>query len=237
MTVPSDILAAIPAPVVVGLAVAAVALAAVPIRPKHRRVDVVATAASSRVDEALATWMHGWRARRSPAASAVADWCDDIVRHTRSGSSLRDAVATIPDDPATARATASLRLAIDRGAAVTDATDRVEDPGPHLRLALSVIATASRIGGPSAAAIDRTAVVLRARAADLDDRTTHTAQARLSAHVMTAVPLLTLAVLTATDGDVRSVVTSTIGALCVGAGLVVNAIGWWWMRRIIGTSS
>jgi Flp pilus assembly protein TadB len=168
---------------------------------------------------------------------AVADWCDDIVRHTRSGSSLREAVGTIPIDPATARATDALRLAIDRGASVPEATDRVEDPGPHLRLALAVIATASRIGGPSAAAIDRTAVVLRERAADLDDRTAHTAQARLSAHVMTAVPLLTLAMLTATDDEVREVVTSTTGALCLAAGFVVNAVGWWWMRRIIGSRS
>jgi tight adherence protein B len=242
MTAPSDVLAALPSPIVVGLAAATIALAAVPIRPRHRRIEMAGTemtgtVGSSRLEGAATGWMHDRRARRPPTASAVADWCDDIVRHTRSGSSLRDAVATIPNDPATARVTAPLRLAIDRGAPVTDATGRVEVPGPHLRLALAVIATASRIGGPSAAAIDRTAVVLRERAADIDDRTTHTAQARLSAHVMTAMPLLTLAMLTATDGDVRAVVTSTTGTLCLGAGLGVNAVGWWWMRRIIGAPS
>ena len=179
--------------------------------------------------------MRGRRARRPPTARDVAEWCDDIVRHTRSGSSLREAVVTVPPDPATARATAPLRQAIDRGASLTDATARVTHAGPHLGLALAVIATASRIGGPSAAAIDRTAVVLRERAADLDDRATHTAQARLSAHVMTAVPLLTLGLLMATDEDVLAVVTSTLGTLCLAAGLLLNTAGWWWMRRIIGS--
>jgi Flp pilus assembly protein TadB len=239
MTVPWNVLASLPSPVVVGLAAATTALAAVPIRPRYRRTvatGTVRTVGSARLEEA-AGWMHDRRARRPPTAAAVADWCDDVVRHTRSGSSLRDAVATMPTDPATARATAPMRLAVDRGTSVSDATDRVQDAGPHLRLALAVIATASRIGGPSAAAIDRTAVVLRERAADLDERTAHTAQARLSAHVMTAVPLLTLAMLTATDGAVRSVVASPSGTLCLGAGLGVNAAGWWWMRRIIGVPS
>jgi tight adherence protein B len=97
-----------------------------------------------------------------------------------------------------------------------------------------VIATASRIGGPAAASIDRAAMLLRQRASDLDERATQAAQARLSSHVMTAVPLLMLVVLLATDDDVRSVVTSPIGTVCVVAGLALNAAGWWWMRRIVG---
>ena len=167
----------------------------------------------------------------------MAAWCDDIARHVRSGSTLRDAVTVLPRDPVCERATASLRLAIERGAALGDAITRVDIDGPHLRLALGVVRTAGRIGGPAAASIDRTAMVLRQRAADLDERTTQAAQARLSAHVMTAMPLLMLAALVVTDDDVRSAVSSAIGTLCVGAGLALNAIGWWWMRRIVGVHS
>ncbi len=140
----------------------------------------------------------------------------------------------LPHDPATERATSNLRLAIDRGAALTDAVGRVDDAGPHLRLALGVIATTSRLGGPSAASIDRTATLLRQHAGDLDERSSHAAQARLSTHVMTAVPLSMLGILVVTDDDVRSAAGSPIGAVCITAGLVLNLLGWWWMRRIVG---
>ena len=80
-------------------------------------------------------------------------------------------------------------------------------------------------------------MLLRQRAAELDDRATQAAQARLSSHVMTAVPLLMLALLVTTDEAVRSVATSPIGVVCIGAGLALNASGWWWMRRIVGIPS
>jgi tight adherence protein B len=215
----------------VGLAVVIAALA---LRPRRRRV---ASAVGVTPAPPVPT-RDAWRLRRVrgriPDSRAAAAWCDDIARRIRSGSTLRDAVATLPADPATERTTAPIRLALDRGASVADAIARVDAGGPHLQLALGVIATASRIGGPAAASIDHAAMLLRQRASDLDERATQAAQARLSSHVMTAVPLLMLAVLVATDGDVRSVVTSPIGTVSVVAGLALNAAGWWWMRKIVG---
>ena len=130
-----------------------------------------------------------------------------------------------------------MRLAIDRGLSVTDAVGRVTDAGAHLRLALGVIATASRVGGPSAASIDRVAVSLRQRAGDLDERHSQAAQARLSTHVLTAVPLLMLALLLTTDDAVRAGATSPAGAGCILTGLALNGLGWWWMRRIVNGRS
>jgi Flp pilus assembly protein TadB len=37
-----------------------------------------------------------------------------------------------------------------------------------------------------------------------------------------------------TDADVRTIVVTPIGVGCLGAGLVLNATGWLWMRRIVG---
>ena len=217
----------------------AVTVAAVPVRPGRHRAEPPAVPAPPRLAGLAVAWAAQRRRQRRPTARAVAAWCDDIARRVRSGSSLRDAVTVLPADAATEQATSTVRLAIDRGVSVADAVGRVGecDPGPHLRLALDVIATASRIGGPSAASIDRTAVLLRQRAADLDERSTHAAQARLSTHVMTAVPLLMLGVLVATDGDVRAAVTSPFGAACIVAGLLLNVVGWWWMRRIVASPS
>lgn len=111
----------------------------------------------------------------------------------------------------------------------------VPGDGAHLRLALTVILTSARLGGSAAPAIDRTAATLRQRAADADERSVHAAQARLSAHVLTAVPVFMLALLMIGDADVRSAAMSTTGVVCIGVGMMLNVIGWIWMRRIIGT--
>ena len=97
---------------------------------------------------------------------------------------------------------------------MADACEPAGSAGTHLRLALVVIATAARLGGSPAAAIDRTAGTLRQRAVDADERNVHAAQARLSAHVLTAVPLAMLLLLLVTDDDVRVTATSTLGATC-----------------------
>jgi hypothetical protein len=44
---------------------------------------------------------------------------------------------------------------------------------------------------------------------------------------------LMLGALIATDHDVRSASTSSVGAACIAAGLVLNITGWRWMRRIV----
>ena len=175
--------------------------------------------------------------RRPPSAKAVAEWCDDLARQLRSGSTLRDAMTTtLPNDPATRRATDELRRRLDRGRSMADACPPPVDSGAHLGLAIIVITTAARLGGSPAPAIDRTAGTLRQRAVDADERIVHAAQARLSAHVLTAVPLAMLLLLLVTDDDVRATATSTLGATCIAVGLSLNAIGSTWMRRIIGTA-
>jgi tight adherence protein B len=215
-----------------------IVIAALPIRPRGRRVDdPTGRPAPARLAVAAIAWRRQRAAQRPPSARAVAAWCDDLARSVRSGSTLRDALTTVgTDDPAVRSALAPLGLAMSHGASVAEAVRRIDHPGQHLALALSVVGTASRIGGPSAAAIDRTAMALRRRAAEVDDRSTQAAQARLSTHVLTALPLLMLAVLAATDADVRTVVASPLGAGCIGAGLALNLVGWWWMGRIVGSA-
>jgi tight adherence protein B len=164
----------------------------------------------------------------------VAEWCDHLARRLRSGVTLRDALlTTIPDDEPTKRLTEPIRRRLDRGEPVEAAVGAVEAPGSHLHLALTIIATAARVGGSSAPAIDRTATTLRGRAADHDERQAQAAQARISAHVLTAVPLLMLTLLVTTDSDTREAVTTTVGMICLAVGLSLNLVGSAWMRRMI----
>ena len=178
--------------------------------------------------------------RRPPSARAVSEWCDDLARQLRSGASLSNALATgLPNDPATRHATDELRRRLERGRSVVAAAESAQlgEAGPNLLLALSVITTAAQLGGSPAAAIDRTASTLRQRAADADERTVHAAQARLSAHVLTVVPVAMLMLLVVADGDIRAAAASTLGATCIALGVALNAIGSIWMRRIIRTRS
>ena len=175
-------------------------------------------------------------ARATPAPRPVAEWCDHLARRLRSGTTLHDALlTTIPADDPVRRLTDPMRRRLDRGEPVTVAVEAVEAPGRHLHLALTIIGTAARVGGSSAPAIDRTAASLRGRAADHDEREAQAAQARMSAHVLTAVPLLMLALLVVTDSDARGAVTSKIGMICLGVGLSLNLAGSAWMRQMIRT--
>jgi tight adherence protein B len=196
---------------------------AVPVDPSAGRVHPIVTYLARRAE------------RRAPSARAVAEWCDDLARQLRSGSTPREAMTTtLPNDPATRFATDELRRRLDRGWSMVDACEPPSDAGAHLRLAIIVITTAARLGGSPAPAIDRTAGTLRQRAVDADERRVHAAQARLSAHVLTAVPLAMLLLLLVADDGVRAAATSALGATCIGVGLSLNAIGSVWMRRIIG---
>jgi tight adherence protein B len=97
-----------------------------------------------------------------------------------------------------------------------------------------MIAIAARLGGSNAAALDRTAASLRVLAADRQERQGQAAQARLSAHVLTVVPLAMLSLLLLLDSDVRATLHTPIGAACVVSGLFLNGVGWLWMHHLIG---
>ena len=218
--------------------VLAVVVVAWALRPVRRRTPGRARRGHDDASRRLTDRIERARARRrrrgGPGADEVAAWCDDLAGDLRSGSTLRHALTTvIPGDDTTATRTVPFRLALERARPIADATAMTGSPGPHLDLALAVIAATSEVGGSAAAAIDRVAATLRQRAADQAERRVHAAQARLSAHVMTAVPLSMLGLLLATDGDVRHVMTTAVGATCLVAGLTLNAAGWMWMRHIV----
>ena len=166
----------------------------------------------------------------------VAAWCDEVSRIVRSGASLATALRSASPAPALSDVMAPIGLALDRGDSVAGATRRVVSGESGVDLALAVVRACAELGGPAALPLDRTASTLRGRAADLAERQVHSAQARLSAVVLTLLPGAALALLVATNEATRTAVTAPSGVVCLGAGAALNATGWWWMRRIIGRS-
>jgi Flp pilus assembly protein TadB len=170
----------------------------------------------------------------------VAVWCDDVATEIRSGSTVRAAILTVvPDDPRISDVVTRIRRRIERGSNVRDscralATDRAVQRGePELSSALTVIAETAEVGGSVGVPIERVAAAARLRAADELDRAAHSAQARLSAHVLTFVPITVFVVLAIGDRRVIAIATSPSGIAIVAFGIVLNALGWLWMQAII----
>ncbi len=239
--------------VVIATAVAPVARRPVPVAHPSQRHGSHRRLLSSWVEAATRS---GAAHRRlpTPTAEDVATWCEALARQVRSGASLRHAVETV--EPASAvlqRHLEPLRRRLTRGVtlraatagsapaaeAASEATTTATATegmaaGADLRLALDMIGVAATLGGSPAAALDRTATTLRRRATDRAERRSQAAQARISAHVLTVVPVALLALLVLSDPAIRAAVTTPIGTACVGGGLVLNGLGWLWMRAVIG---
>jgi len=223
-----------------------IVLIAITLRPFSRRpapVQQCGLTVADWFDNTVGRARSTHRRKQAVPAADVADWCDQLARRMRSGSTLRDALITVDPTGTMADATIDLRLGLERGqpipAALTTSPGSASDPGPrprgsHVDLAFVVIAIAARLGGSSATALDRVASSLRLMAADRQERSAQAAQARLSARVLTVVPLAMLALLVLTDDDVRAVVQAPVGLTLVVVGLTLNIAGWRWMRHIIG---
>jgi tight adherence protein B len=172
------------------------------------------------------------RRRRQADPTGIAAWCDGLARAVRSGASMAAALREAEPSVAHRDQIADLVLAIDRGASLHDALD-VETHDADLGLALTVVRACVEHGGPPAEPLNRVAATLRARGAARAEQRTQSAQARLSAIVMTLLPVVALGVLLLTSASVRAVMTSPVGVGIVVFGGGLNLVGWRWMRWLI----
>jgi Flp pilus assembly protein TadB len=179
------------------------------------------------------------RRRRPPMDSDVAAWCERVSVGLRSGRSLTAAV--IDADVSTEggeRPFGGVVHAVQRGRSLGDAFRAVEaDPSTPTGLAAPVLATCADLGGASAAPVEALADVLLARASERAERLAASAQARLSARVLTTVPFGLALLLIVAEPSVRHVLSSTAGATCVVGGALLNLAGWSWMRTMIRGAS
>jgi tight adherence protein B len=157
---------------------------------------------------------------------------DAIARHVRSGSSLAAAIVE-ETDRSTPLGTIADQL--NAGGSLQRVLAELVASEADLALALQALSATARLGGPIAATLDEAAAVLRERAAARAERRAHSSQARLSARVLTIVPVGFAMWSALASHTTREIYASTFaGGICVMSGLALNVAGWQWMKRIIG---
>ena len=106
----------------------------------------------------------------------------------------------------------------------------------HISGGRAVLGLGAATGAALADALDRTAEVIRERRELASELNALTAQSRASALLVAAAPVAFLAVFGLTDpGSLGVLVTSPLGWVCLLAGIGLDGIGFWWMRRLVGT--
>ena len=132
----------------------------------------------------------------------------------------------------------ALSVVVDRlteGGSLAEALAGVRPGHADLALTVQALSAVAQLGGPIAATLDEAAAVLRERTAARAERRAHGAQARLSARVLTIVPLVFAAWSAVASQRTRDVYVSTVaGGIAALCGLTLNIAGWRWMKRIIG---
>lgn len=167
--------------------------------------------------------------RRRPAAPAAADWArylDAVAASVRGGTAIR------------AAATDALRELGVQGEAVhapldLDTLDRRAVHHADEAVVVHALVTATRLGGATAATVQTGATLLRERAAVRAEAAAHAAQARLSARVLTIVPLGFAAWSATASHTYRRALATPAGVTSAALGVAANLAGWWWMRHIV----
>ena len=171
-----------------------------------------------------------WRQARHLTAD-YAPMLDAIARQVRSGSSLTAAIVEEVDGSSPLGA---ISERLSAGGSVVDVLAEIVPSNADLALAVQALSATAHLGGPIAATLDEAAAVLRERAAARAERRAHGAQARLSARVLTIVPLGFAVWSAVASHSTRGIYVSTpAGGICALSGLALNVLGWQWMKRII----
>jgi len=166
------------------------------------------------------------RRRPPPTCEAWAGLLDAVAAEVRSGSSLTAALAAAQRrSPAHGKVIQpERRLPFDTSSAPIPTDEAV---------VVQALSAAHTLGGPMAATLHAGAALLRERAAIRAEAQAHSAQARLSARVLTAVPLVFAAWSLSTSNSFRAAALSQVGVFSAVLGCSCNLAGWWWMRRIV----
>ena len=176
-----------------------------------------------------------WRRRRDDRA-ALPLALELLARELRAGATVPHAVRAVAADEACGRSLVSVVERIERGGRVIDELDRwaAASPSPDAHLARAVLQLGFTTGAALADSLDRVGATMRDRLELDDELRALTAQSRASATVLAVAPAAFLLVLGLTAPElVAPLVTTRLGWICLLAGIGLDAVGFWWMRRLV----
>jgi tight adherence protein B len=182
---------------------------------------------------------HVLRASRNRAIDrGLPAWLDAAARAARSGASLRHALvdgASIVHGAPIGAYLAAFAAQLERGAPLGAALDELStrEATPARHLVLRALRLASAIGGPSTPVLDSVASTLHERAALAREVRALSTQARASAAVMVAAPVVFAAGAVSADPRVGQFFRSPLGLACVALGLALDGAGAFWMARVV----
>ncbi|MCU1398446.1 MAG: hypothetical protein JWN62_1555 [Acidimicrobiales bacterium] len=193
---------------------------------QRSRVQSIATAC-------LGHLAHRPRSRLGVDAAHVAALLDRTARHCASGEALGPSFAAAIAASPLAASLVPAATALAAGQTVEQALDRQPATHPHLTLATHAVRLCATQGGNISQSLDRAATTLRERHAIAMERRAQSSQARLSARVLTVLPLAFGGWTVATTRSVQRFVFTPAGTACVIAGIALNVAGWLLMQRVV----
>jgi Flp pilus assembly protein TadB len=149
-----------------------------------------------------------------------------VAAEVRGGTGLRHAATDVLD-------THQLTGQVVRHPLLFDRLAQTPIDHPDEAVVAQSLATALQLGGSTAGVVQAGANLLRERAAVRAEARAHSAQARLSARVLTLVPVGFAAWSGVASTTFRRALLTPAGLTSATLGIVTNSIGWWWMRHIV----
>jgi len=176
------------------------------------------------------------------ADAGLPDALDGVARSLRAGASLVQAIAEAASSAPPLLAGELRRVAttaasgVSLGGALEEWRQR--QPRPPVRLAVAALGMAADAGGTAARPIDGVATSLRANLAVAAEVRSLSSQARYSGVVIALAPIGFGIVAAGADPRTADFLLRTrVGVSCVAGGIVLDAVGAWWMHCITRSGS
>ncbi len=176
--------------------------------------------------------------RRSRRDAQLPDVLDRVAAAVRSGQGIGPALtdaAPSASDPLRGELEA-VAIALRHGGSVSEALERWStrpDASDDVRLAAAALSLGAAAGGEVARAIDRISATLRERHEVRAEARALATQSRASAALLAVAPVgFAALVATIEPGVVGFLLTTPVGWLCLGGGLLLEGLGSVWMARI-----